>query len=90
MFSWLGICLNQIVVCEKCLILAQSVIINIIDSSVTWEMLTMIFHALFLLVSSGVLKPSVASTAAKGGNIKQSVAPAGTKAGEKFNLHLVL
>ncbi|KAM8767530.1 kinesin-like protein KIFC1 isoform 1-T2 [Acanthopagrus schlegelii] len=31
--------------------------------------------------SRGVLKPSVASTAAKGGNIKQSVAPAGTKAG---------
>ncbi|XP_073339738.1 kinesin-like protein KIFC1 [Pagrus major] len=31
--------------------------------------------------SRGVLKQSVASTAAKGGNVKQSVAPNGTKAG---------
>lgn len=35
------------------------------------------FHVL-----SGALKPSVASTAAKGGNLKQPVGPTGGKAGE--------
>uniref|UniRef100_A0A8C4DTD4 Kinesin-like protein n=1 Tax=Dicentrarchus labrax TaxID=13489 RepID=A0A8C4DTD4_DICLA len=43
--------------------------------------LSCFLHALSFVVSSGVLKQSIASTAAKGGNIKQPVAPAGAKAG---------
>lgn len=36
----------------------------------------------YFLVPSGVLKPSIASTAAKGANMKQTVASTGTKAGQ--------
>lgn len=38
------------------------------------------------MVSTGVLKPSVASTAGKGGNLKQSAAPTTGKPGSNLLL----
>lgn len=49
------------------------------------------FYALsfYFFAALGVLKPSLASTVAKGGNTKQPVASAGTKAGEKHFLYQI-